>query len=633
MKIQFPIFAALIMFGATLRSEPAVASFEQDIQPLLKTYCYRCHGDGKKKAGLSLDSYKNEMDVVRDYKVWERVHENLAKREMPPKEKDVSQPTSAERTLLASWIRQRLDTHYRTSKPEAGRVTVRRLNRQEYNNTIRDLFGIDFKPAANFPEDDSGHGFDTIGDVLSLSPLHFEKYLAAAESILDRSIIAPIQGKPIDVSKITDFHRKTFAKAVTPQTRDAVAKETLGKFAARAFRRPLADAELDRYLRFMTIADKEGDGFVRGIKLAMQAMLVSPHFLFRWELDTPASGTSPQRPMNDFELASRLSYFLWSSMPDEALSNLAGKGLLRKNLESEVRRMIRDPKSEAFVANFAGQWLQIRNLNVVTPDKTLFPIFTDQLRDDMRRETELFFQYIMKEDRSVNEFLNANYIFANERLAKHYGINNVRGEQFQRINVTGTARGGLLAQASILTITSNPNRTSPVKRGKWILENILGTPIPAPPPNVPELDEKKVLSGNLREQMVQHRSNANCSSCHERMDPIGFGFENFDAVGRWRLNDGGTPINAADKLASGESFNGPAELKALLYKRKADFSRCLTDKMLTYALGRGMEHFDRATIESIVTSLEKQNGKFSALVIGVVKSMPFDMRRVDSLAP
>lgn len=633
MTIRFIIYSVLALFGATLRSEPAAVSFEQDIQPLLKTYCYRCHGNGKKKADLVLDGYKTEPDIYRNYKVWERIHENLSKREMPPKEKDVAQPTSAERTLLTTWIRQRLDSHYRTAKPEAGRVTVRRLNRQEYNNTIRDLFGIDFKPAANFPEDDTGHGFDTIGDVLSLSPLHFEKYLAAAESILERSINTPSAGKPIDVSKLTDFHRKTFTKAVSPQSRDVIAKEILRKFAQRAFRRPLPDPELDRYLRFITLVEKEGDGFVRGIKLAMQAMLVSPHFLFRWELDTIAGNAGIQRPMNEFELASRLSYFLWSSMPDEALANLAGKGLLRKNLESEVRRMIRDPKADAFVANFAGQWLQIRNLNVVTPDNSLFPIFTDQLRDDMRRETELFFQYIMREDRSVYEFLSANYIFVNERLAKHYGINNVRGEPFQRISLTGSPRGGLLTQASILTITSNPNRTSPVKRGKWILENILGTPIPPPPPNVPELDEKKVLSGNLREQMVQHRSNATCASCHERMDPIGFGFENFDAVGRWRLNDAGTPINAADKLPSGESFNGPAELKTILIKRKGDFSRCLTEKMLTYALGRGMEHFDRATIETIVTTIDKQNGKFSTLVIGVVKSLPFDMRRVDSLTP
>lgn len=633
MNIRLTIYSVIAIFGAASRSESADATFESDIQPLLKTYCYRCHGDGKKKADLALDAYKSEMDIFRDYKVWERVHENLVKREMPPKDPNVPQPTVAERAVLTAWVRQRLDAHYRTAKPEAGRVTVRRLNRQEYNNTIRDLFGIDFKPATDFPEDDSGHGFDTIGDVLSLSPLHFEKYLAAAETILDKSVMSPSPNKPIDVAKLTDFHRKTFTKAVTPQTRDTVAKEILGKFARRAFRRPVPETELDRYLRFMSAAEKEGDGFVRGIKLAMQAMLVSPHFLFRWELDTVTAGAGVQQPMNEYELASRLSYFLWSSLPDDALTTLAGKGLLRKNIESEVRRMMRDPKSDAFVANFAGQWLQIRNLNVVTPDKTIFPIFTDQLRNDMRSETELFFQYIMREDRNVLEFLNANYTFANERLAKHYGIQNVQGEKFQRINLTGSPRGGLLAQASILTITSNPNRTSPVKRGKWIMENILGTPIPPPPPNVPELDEGKVLTGNLRDQMVQHRSNATCASCHERMDPIGFGFENFDAVGRWRVNDGGSPINAADKLSSGESFNGPTELKAVLIKRKVDFMRCLTEKMLTYAIGRGMEHFDRATIDNIVTSIDKQNGKFSALVIGVVKSMPFDMRRINAPSP
>jgi hypothetical protein len=312
-------------------------------------------------------------------------------------------------------------------------------------------------------------------------------------------------------------------------------------------------------------------------------------------------------------------------MPDDELFALAERGKLRKTLDAQVRRMLKDPRARALVENFAGQWLQIRNLKLIAPDTVQFPEFDDSLRAAMERETQLFFEAIMKEDRSVLDFLDSDYTFVNERLARLYGIAGVGGEQFQRVSLKGSQRGGLLTQASILTITSNPTRTSPVKRGKWILENILGTPPPPPPPDVPELKEGKeaVLSGTLRQRMEQHRANTLCASCHARMDPIGFGFENFDGIGAWREKDGSFPIDPAGKLVSGETFQGPGDLKQILLNRKKEeFLRCLSDRLLTYSLGRGLEYYDRNAVDQIQG--EKQ--MFSSLILGVVKSAPFQMR-------
>jgi len=314
-------------------------------------------------------------------------------------------------------------------------------------------------------------------------------------------------------------------------------------------------------------------------------------------------------------------------MPDDELLALATQGKLRRNLETQVTRMLKDSKSRALVDNFGGQWLQLRNLRIVAPDAKTFPGFDEPLRNAMQRETELFMENLIHEDRSVIDFLEANYTFANERLAKHYGIAGVNGEQFQRISLRGTQRAGILTQGSVLTLTSNPTRTSPVKRGKYVLENILGTPPPPPPPNVPELKETK-LEGTLRQRMVQHRNNPTCASCHDRMDPIGFGFENFDGVGATRVKDGDQAIDASGKLISGESFNGASELARVLGKKKRDeFVRCLSDKMLTYALGRGTEFYDKCALDQIGKGLARRNYKFSALITEIVKSVPFQQRR------
>lgn len=335
--------------------------------------------------------------------------------------------------------------------------------------------------------------------------------------------------------------------------------------------------------------------------------------------------------IGNFEMASRLSYFLWSSLPDDELWRAALDGSLRSadTLERQVRRMLRDPKAHALVENFAGQWLQLRNLRLLNPDRGRFPSFDDKLREAMIHETELFFGAVMRGDSSILDFIDSDFTYLNEQLARHYGIPGVKGEQFRRVKLKGHERGGLITQASILTVTSNLTRTSPVKRGKWVLEQLLGTPPPPPPPNVPVLteDAKALTAATLRLRMEQHRSKPSCAVCHNKLDPLGFGLENFDAVGAWRNQDSGRPVDSSGTLPSGESFRGPKELKAILKAHSPEFSRCLTEKMLTYALGRGLEEYDRCAVDQIVKSLEPGRYRFSALVLLIVKSDPFQKRR------
>ncbi|MCI0743885.1 MAG: DUF1592 domain-containing protein [Verrucomicrobia subdivision 3 bacterium] len=736
------------------------------MMPLLKQYCFECHGHGKKKGDLALDAWKTETGALADRPTWQRVMNVLEGGEMPPKKKP--QPSAAERQLLVKWIDAAV-FKCDCDNPDPGRVTIRRLNRAEYNNTIRDLIGVDFRPAQDFPMDDSGHGFDNIGDVLSLPPILIEKYLAAAETIINTALgIGPAKPnlKRFSVDELevgynakqrgdgwvalnsteeddlavtetvaapgdyiirvrayarqdsTNAIRLTFmldnapiktvqvetnqaapnvyearipvppgkhrlravvrrikdnlseAEALRwksgPQQKGAVyvewleldrprttapaetrhriisrepapgreldaAREILGRFARRAYRRPVTGPDIERLTGLTSSALQRGADFASALAVGLQAVLVSPHFLFRGELQPEPDNPASVHFINEYALASRLSYFLWSTMPDDELLAHAGRRTLRKNLESQVLRMLRDPKSRALVDNFAGQWLQFRNLTAIQPDERTFPKFDEPLREAMRRETELFFENIMREDRSVLDFLSADYTFVNDRLARHYGIENIEGADFQPVSLRSTPRRGVLTQASVLAVTSNPTRTSPVKRGKWVLDNLLNAPPPPPPPDVPELKEEKVLTGTLRQRMEQHREDPLCASCHARMDPIGFAFENFDGIGAWREQEGKFPIDASGELATGESFGGAAEFLDLLATQKKDqFVRCLADKMLTYALGRGLEYQDKCAVDQITKNLARQDYKFSALVLEIVKSVPFQKRRGDS---
>ena len=787
-----PFLAATSALGAL--AEPT-DFFRQQVVPLLDRHCYSCHGLVKHKGDLILDGWPSEAAAVADTKIWERVLQKLEAQEMPPPEK--KQPSARERQLLVSWIEKEV-LHCDCEHPDPGRVTVRRLNRAEYNNTIRDLLQVSFRPADDFPVDDSGHGFDTIGDALSLPPMLLEKYLESAHRIVDAATRTPITAVatgPItnryavdllelgynakqrgdgwvslnsteedDVAviyhapaagqyvfrvrayarqlgtnriKLTFLRDKTPVRVVevetnqisphlyeasfhlapgphrlraavrrikdgltenealrwksgptqngavlvqqveviappTPATRLAArlslprvvpgaetttALKFLKDFAPRAYRRPLASEELMPLLDLAEAArlrcaaappDQASIGsasgpsvspqecFEEGLRVALQAVLVSPHFLFRGELQADPDNPRAIRAINEPALASRLSYFLWSSMPDDELRVLAQEGKLRRRLGSQVRRMLRDPKSRALVDHFAGQWLQLRNLELATPDAEMFPTFNEGLRHAMRRETELFFEHILREDRSVFEFLTADYTFVNAALARHYGLPEPKGtgDDFHRVSLRNTPRRGLMTQGSVLLITSNPTRTSPVKRGKWVMENLLNAPPPPPPPNVPELKEGKELKGTLRERLEQHRSDPLCASCHARLDPIGFAFENFNGIGAWRTLDHGSTIDATGRLATGETFQGADELIEILARSKREqFVRCLADRMLTYALGRGLDVYDKCALDTICRNVSGQKYRFSAFIMEVVNSVPFQMRRGDGSSP
>jgi hypothetical protein len=404
-------------------------------------------------------------------------------------------------------------------------------------------------------------------------------------------------------------------------------------FARRAYRRPPSEAEVRKLMGLAALARKQGDSFEEGLAVALEGALVSPQFLFRMEGADKPAGANDAKPVNDYELASRLSYFLWSSTPDEELLAAAERRSLRKPeiLEAQVRRMLKDPKSRALVEEFGGQWLEFRALESVKPDRDKFPDFEDYLRMSARIETEMFFESIVREDRPILDFIDAKYTFLNERLAELYNIQGVRGPEFRRVDLSeDPERGGILSQASVLTVSSYATRTSPVLRGKWILENILNAPPPPPPPTVPALDESAVgTTGSLRQQLEKHRSNAVCASCHSRMDPLGFGLENYDAIGAWRSQDGEFPVDPSGVLPDGRSFDGPQGLKKILLADRDHFAECVTKKLLTYALGRGLEGYDRPTVKTIVKNVARHNYRFSSLVLEIVNSLPFQMQKKD----
>ena len=941
---------ALAVFASTtgMAAPSAALSYEKDILPILQKHCYECHGDGMSKGELALDEFKTVADVHAAKKSWETVLRATARHEMPPDDA-ATFPTDAERETIARFVEHEL-FQLDPANPDPGCVTLRRLNRAEYRNAIRDLIGVSFNTTADFPPDDSGYGFDNIGDVLSLPPVLMEKYLAAADRILDEAIVtAPVRSRvqrvPASLAKIgfnavgdrgdgwvqlisleeddvnvelpilaagdylvrfhafatrdggavvgqgsekplvlkedpgptrialslndsfvTDFvvtmdeahpgtyearigvpagrqnfravmrrkrygenelvmlngrlgrqqpgkvfvkwmelegplpaatrrypaasltvngtgrntadgarvldgngeiaveidapragefilRAQAFAKQAGPdptrmefridgqtvKTFDVLApdnmepvlkqrvfslallvpqpevyefrlplaagkhqftaafvneykdpnnsnpnlrgrrltiqhlevadlsspvlnppipapldtlfqkhrvaagsaKETsaargaLADFALRAWRRPVEPQELDRLTKLYALVRTQGESFDAGVKLALKATLASPNFLFLGSgrasaTSSRAKSSTLATPVDEFTLAARLSMFLWSSVPDDELLGLAARGKLRANFEPQIRRMLASPKAHALVENFAGQWLQIRSLETMQPSKEIFPGFDPALRSAMQHETETFFEHVMRDDRSVFDFIRGDYTYVNGRLAKFYGFSNgPTGDEFERFSLAGTTRRGVLTHASVLTLTSNPTRTSPVKRGKWVLDNLLGTPPPPPPPNVPELDDKtRKLTGTLRQQMEQHRANPACASCHTKMDAIGFSLENFNGIGAWRDKDGNAPIDAAGKLAGGDTFAGVTELSELLSTKRADdFRRCLAEKMLTYALGRGVEYYDRPAVEKIMADLRTHDDRFSALILAVAQSFPFQNRR------
>ena len=807
--------------GSSLLTPASADGFERIVKPFVDANCIECHGNERQKRDLNLESLTSVESLIADRERWDDVVVKLREREMPPA--DEPQPAEHQRQAVAEWLAQELARIDRVTPPDPGRVTARRLNRSEYNNTIRDLLGVDTRPADDFPQDDSGYGFDNIADVLSLSPVLMEKYMSAAERVARAALfgapamsptlirlrsegrragearvvpphydvtglslsnafhapyrvpvtaeyivrvslggVRPAHSEPIELtvwvdeqqvaSKVydpesaasfdrdrqdfggqtTEFRlplaagehslavaiprifeglpprydgpnpsrRPDLPRTFTPPAgasaerlaqalkrfdeaevelqkmplngarvtaldvggpyaqvtgpagaslaavyscghrsgghQPTCASRIMTDLTRRAFRRPVGPAEVAKYTALVRQAQQDESSFEEGLSVGIQAILVSPDFLFRIERNRPSLRPAAAQQITQHELATRLSYFLWGSMPDENLRRAADTGTLRAPgvLAAQVRRMLRDPKAATLAEQFAGQWLQFRALESTTRNRERFPDFEDYLRRSMRRETELFVAHVVREDRSILDFLDAKYSFMNERLARHYGIPGVSGPAFRRVDLTGTPRAGVMTQASVLTVSSYATRTSPVLRGKWILENLLDSAPPPPPADVPNLEEASIgTAASMRQQLEAHRKDPTCASCHKRMDPLGFGLENFDAVGAWRTADGNFPIDATGRLPDGETFNGPEELRVVLSAQRDVFARALTSKLLTYSLGRGLERYDTRIVKNIAGRLPASQYRFSTLVLEIVNSLPFQSRKPWPEAP
>jgi hypothetical protein len=761
---------ALLLLAGALAAHPQPAP----VSALLSQKCAQCHNDKTQLAGLNLTA-PNLPPAT-----WHKVRDRIQARTMPPA--PLPGLSEADRTSLTTWI----DSTYPTQSGP-GRVTVRRLNRLEYNNTIRDLLGVTTRPADVFPTDNQGYGYDNIGDVLTLSPLLMEKYMAAARTVskiaiygepvepkpgliakfmiktvqddghvsgsvlpfsfrgtlattyhapveadyvlqlrmLNRRGRAPAAGgpKPLSAAALqaqleasrraappVDFHiavdgqlvhkdsvvgeeafdytrgpttvkvhltagdhhihvsvpdhanldnpranlnpdgrRRLGAEfldilgpynpAPRPQPKfftcheptAACAQQILTPLARRAFRRPPTNSEIRKLLNLVALVQKQGDPFQEGIRVALQSLLVSPAFLFRLETDPPQAPATYQ--LNPFELATRLSYFLWGSMPDDELLHLAETNQLAKPAvrAAQVRRMLQDPKAAYLIDGFATQWLDLRALDRKKPDAAAFPHVDDELLGYMRQETLLFTSEIFRQDRSLLAFLDADFTYLNGPLARYYGIPNVNGFAFQRVALPAGARGGVITQAAVLALTSYATRTSPVIRGKWVLQTLLGAAPPPPPPDVPALEEKHLGNeASVRTRLEQHRANPACAVCHVSMDPIGFGLENFDAAGGYRTHDGKFPVDSSGTLPGGQSFAGTAELKQVLLRQSAQFTRHFSEQLLTFALGRGVERSDQPTVDQLQQKLAANGNKLSALVLAIVESEPFQKRRKEA---
>jgi hypothetical protein len=628
----------LLLIGSEANPQSAPPqTVDKDVRPLLAKYCVSCHGAEKPKAELNLDALRDDLKGRR---LWKKVFDALHADEMPPKDKP--QPTAAERDRLTDWIDGLLARPLASGKRDPGPAVIRRLNRIEYNNTCFDLFRLNRPPRVPF---DPGKGTMpdsfiyrhgdyaprilvdlpadeiAIGESLSIPPFLLERYLRAAQDV---------------TARCTKEISGMWQKARGDSDRDK-ARSLLSSFASRAFRRPASAAELDRLVALFDLAIKAGDPAESAVKVAVQAVLVSPDFLFKVEKDDPGDDPRGIRPLRDHELATRLSYFLWSSMPDDRLSQLAAQGKLQDPavLEAEARRLLRTSKASELADGFGLQWLQIDGVVGHMPNPALFPAFYEgDAAKAMLVEAVLLFETILAEDRSVLDFIDADFMWLNPQISKVYGIAPQKGKgtkgDWQRVALPDKRRGGVLTLAAVLTVTSNGSRTSPVRRGKWLLETILGAPPPPPLPDAGTLADEPTTADGLspRKKLDAHRANPRCASCHRRIDPLGFALENFNAIGQWRDKDGAAAVDAAGTLPDGTVVDGPAELKKLILTRyKSVFVRCLSEHLLTYALGRKLDYMDAPAIHEIVKAVEKDDFKFSRLVVEIVKSYPFCHRR------
>ncbi len=598
--------------------------------------CFDCHNETKKKGDLNLTRFATYNEVTAEPEVWQHVLERVQSAEMPPEK--AGKLDFGDLQLMMDWLRQlpkpeepdctKLASD-RTASYYRGYVMSRRLNRSEYINTVRDLFGVEFAISFDeiLPKDGSGgEGFDTAGNALFLSSIHIEKYLEAADQIANALL-------PDNRRALNDEMRMARERflVTTPGIfirTDAAAREVLTGFTARAWRRPVGDDEIDRLLTMFERGRERGDSFEVAMRLPVKAVLISPYFLF---LAEPEPGDAGVHHLADIPLASKLSYFIWSSMPDQELMTLAGQGLLQDTnvYRAQIQRMMKDPKAAALGERFALQWLDLEKLgDDVKPDATKFPQFDAALADAMKAEVTTYFNHLVKQDRSLLELINSDYTFANERLAELYGLDDVTGTALQRVHLADANRGGILGMAGIHALTSFPLRTSPVLRGRWVLEALLGDKIPPPPPGVPVLSEEKINTEGftLRRQLEIHRENPDCAGCHDKMDPLGFGLENFDVMGQWRTEDHGNPLDTTGTLPSGETFRGPTGLKQVLLSQKQKIMRHLARKMAGFAFGRDLNKFDNCVIDDAMKALEQNDYRATVLIESIALSYPFQYR-------
>lgn len=604
------------LFSLLVLGLPAAAYTFDDAQKFLRNYCHSCHQGEKPSAGFHVAKLATLQTLLEEPRRWNRMLVRVREHEMPPK--GAPAPDLKAREAFVDYVDNTMKTAACADGIAPLPSLTRRLNRAEYSATIRDLLNIPVSAGHALPPDGAGgEGFDNAGETLFLSPIHAEKFLDAAAEALHYGVKDPR-------SRV----KFIAADPNSGLSHEEAAEKTLRQFLPRAFRRPVKADEVAAYMALYRTAYGRANSFEAAIVKTLQAAMISPHFLFKLEEANP--GTGP-RLLDGYALASRLSYFLWGSMPDEELTELAAAGKLRdpEVLGDQAIRLLRNERSREFSEQFVEQWLGIRELGRdIKPDQKLFPAYyNEEISSAMRYEPILFFQELLAKDLPLDNLIDSKFTFLTDKLQRHYEITLKDRLRQQPVRVelpAGTHRGGLLGMAAILAVSSYPNRTSPVLRGKWILENLLGTPPPPPPPNVPQLaaHDGKVPQ-TLRERLQLHRANPNCAGCHAKIDPLGFGLENFDVLGRWRSEDSGKPVDAAGELAGGAKFNGPEEMKAVLLRQKDVVIRNLAVKMLGYALGRGLTLEDHCSVDRIMEAVKVDQYRAQRLILEVVKSVPF----------
>ena len=608
-----------LLLLALIHASPA-DDFATKAVPFLKAHCYECHSANDPKGGIEVHEILSTDAAYRHHEFLDRIAEAVKWEDMPPPEDVDVVPDDQERSDFLREIDRIRTTLEKGDFPrQAGRPTLRRLNRDEYSYTVRDLFGVKFLAGHDFPSDGAGgSGFNNTGDALFVPPVLMEKYLAASRKVIDALYASP-----------ASLNRTLLARPDDKKSPEQAAREVLTIQGSLAFRRRISDEELNGLIGVFNSRIQRGDDYEAALRSPLQALLIHPAFLFRVEKDQAGKD---EWKLDDFELATRLSYFLWASMPDRELFQLADQGKLSDPavLAAQTERMIADPKFEYFARHFGGQWLGFDDLReVATPDPKRFPEFTPSLRLAMYRESVDFLTHLIRRNRPVLELVHADYTFVNGELARHYGIPGIRGNESQKVELRDPQRGGVIGQASILTATSLPLRTSPVKRGSWILDNLLGTPPPPPPQDAGVLpaDDRSSEGLSFRQQLEIHRDKPSCAGCHAKIDPLGFGLENFDAIGRWRDRDvNGKPVDSLAVMPGDITFSTPAELKKLLLSSDELFLKNLARRMLSYAIGRQLEYYDEPAVAELVRELRTNDLKAQSLVLSIVRSHPFQYR-------